>query len=67
MSNSKTGALFEAHRAHLRASGLTDETITAAGFYSVTDAVEAARILGRDGKNLPVPAAARAALKKAGY
>jgi hypothetical protein len=50
--------LLDAHRDHLRASGLTDETIAAAGIYSVSDVAEAARLLKWDGMRGPAPAIA---------
>jgi len=48
-------ALLDQHRDHLRTSGLTDETIAAAGIYSVTAGDEAGRLLGWSG---PAPAPA---------
>ncbi len=50
--------LLEAHREHLRASGLTDATIEAAGIYSVTDAIEATELLNWKGSDGPVPSIA---------
>lgn len=43
--NATTQTLLDHHRDQLRASGLTDATIAAAGFYSVTDADKMARLL----------------------
>src|SRR5258707_12154567 len=50
--------LLPAYRAHLRQSGLTDETIEAAGIFSVTNPAEAAGLLKWQGNNGPVPAIA---------
>ncbi len=47
--------LLAQHREHLYTSGLTDETIEAAGIYSVTDPREAGKLLNWDGAG-PVPA-----------
>lgn len=49
--------LHQHHLDHLRTSGLADDTIAAAGFYSVDDASEAGRLLGWDGDG-PAPALA---------
>lgn len=43
--NATGQTLLDYHREHLRASGLTDATIEAAGFYSVSDADKMARLL----------------------
>src|SRR5262249_19592738 len=47
--------LLQHHRDHLRTSGLSDETIAAAGIFSVTEGDEAGRLLGWSGP-APVPA-----------
>lgn len=57
-STSSLRPLLDHHRDHLRTSGLTDETITAAGIYSVTDPAEAAAILKWSGSDGPAPAIA---------
>lgn len=60
MNDSTTkNVLLEHHVAHLRTSGLTDETIEAAGLYSVTDPGAAIRVLNwKPGAKTPVPAIA---------
>jgi hypothetical protein len=45
----KSRALSDAHRAHLRASGLADESIDAGGFFTERDGREIAAILGWKG------------------
>jgi putative DNA primase/helicase len=50
--------LLPSHREHLHKSGLTDETIAAAGVYSIVDPTEAARLLNWEGDNGPAPAIA---------
>jgi len=49
--------LLSHHREHLHQSGLTDETIQAAGIYSVTDTAKAGELLGWNGPG-PAPAIA---------
>ena len=50
--------LLDTHRQHLRGSGLSDETIAAAGIYSVEDPAASARILNWEGNDGPAPAIA---------
>src|SRR5260370_42400953 len=50
--------LLPGHREHLHKSGLTDETIAAAGVYSIVDPTEAARLLNWEGDKAPAPAIA---------
>lgn len=50
--------LLDHHRKHLRTSGLFDDTIAAAGFYSIVDVAEAAAVLNWSGSNGPAPAIA---------
>ncbi|MGA7743811.1 MAG: DUF3854 domain-containing protein [Polyangia bacterium] len=49
MSNAQQRILLPIHVQHLRTSGLSDATITAAQIYSITDPTEAGRILNWSG------------------
>ena len=53
-----TRRLLDRHRDHLKTSGLLDDTVAAASFYSVTDPAEAAAILNWEGTDGPAPAIA---------
>ena len=50
--------ILEPHRHHLAASGLSDETVVAAGLHTVADPAEAARLLNWKGESGPAPAIA---------
>lgn len=49
LRRSQSRALSDAHRAHLRASGLTDESIDSGGFFTEREGRELASILGWKG------------------